>query len=291
MKNNFERRLGIWPAGFDDDGILYSNTSFGDYPQYLPAQKKDHLNGNFTGWMLLNYNKPVQVSSTLGAYSANNAVDEDIRTYWSAATGNAHEWIQTDLGNMSTVNAVQINYADQDVDSSFLGKIQGIYHQYILWQSTDGKNWKMLMDKSHNQTDIPHEYLELPQPVTTRFLKLENIHMPTGKFAISGLRVFGKGTGVIPDTVSKFIVLRSANDSRNALFKWTTVNNATGYNIYWGTAWDKLYNSVMVYNDNQYYFKSMDKGRTYYFSIEAFNENGISEKTKPAEVISPEPNP
>ena len=98
VKNNFERRIGIWPAGFDKDGILYSNTAFGDYPQ-LPARKqKDHLSGNFTGWMLLNYNKPVQVSSTLGGYAANNAVDENIRTYWSAATGNPHEWIQTDLG-------------------------------------------------------------------------------------------------------------------------------------------------------------------------------------------------
>jgi hypothetical protein len=147
------------------------------------------------------------------------------------------------------------------------------------------------MDKSHNRTDIPHEYLELSKPVTTRYLKLENIHMPTGKFAISGLRVFGEGSGEKPDTVKQFIVLRSENDSRNALIKWITVNNATGYNIYWGVAPDKLYNSVMIYNDNQYYFKPMDKGRTYYFSIETFNENGISEKTKPIEVISPEPHP
>ncbi len=291
VKNNFERRLGIWPAGFDNDGTLYSNTAFGDYPQYLPAEKKDHLSENFTGWMLLNYNKPVQVSSTLGAFSANNAVDEDIRTYWSAASGNAHEWIQTDLGARSSVYAVQINYADQDVDSAFLGKIKGIYHQYVLWESADGKNWNILIDKSHNQTDIPHEYLELVKPVNTRFLKLENIHMPTGKFAISGLRVFGKGSGNKPDTVKKFIVLRSENDSRNALIKWFTVHSATGYNIYWGIAPDKLYNNVMVYNDNQYYFKAMDKGRTYYFSIEAFNENGISEKTKPIEVIAQEQHP
>ena len=287
MKNNFERRLGIWPAGFDGDDILYANTAFGDYPQFLPTEKKDHLNGNFTGWMLLNYNKPVQVSSTFGGYAANNAVDEDIRTYWSAASGAAHEWIQTDLGALSTVYAVQINYADQDVDSSFLGKIPGIYHQYILWESSDGRTWSVLADKSHNQTDIPHEYLEFSRPVRTRLIKLENIHMPTGKFAISGLRVFGKGGGQKPDTVKQFIVLRSENDPRNALIKWITVNNATGYNIYWGIAADKLYNNVMVYNDNQYYFKPMDKGRTYYFSIESFNENGISEKTKPIEVKAP----
>ena len=291
IKNNFERRLGIWPAGFDGDDILYANTAFGDYPQFLPTEKKDHLNGNFTGWMLLNYNKPVQVSSTFGGYAANNAVDEDIRTYWSAASGAAHEWIQTDLGAMSTVYAVQINYADQDVDSSFLGKIPGLYHQYILWESSDGRTWSVLADKSHNQTDIPHEYLELSRPVRTRLIKLENIHMPTGKFAISGLRVFGKGGGQKPDTVKQFIVLRSENDPRNALIKWITVNNATGYNIYWGIAANKLYNNVMVYNDNQYYFKPMDKGRTYYFSIESFNENGISEKTKPIEVKVPKSEP
>ena len=39
-----------------------------------------------------------------------------MKTYWSAATSNKGEWIQTDLGNVSTVNAIQINYADQDVD-------------------------------------------------------------------------------------------------------------------------------------------------------------------------------
>jgi xylan 1,4-beta-xylosidase len=283
VKNNFERRIGIWPAGFDSDDILYSNTAFGDYPQFLPAEKKDHLNGNFTGWMLLNYNKPVLVSSTYGGYSANNAVDEDIRTYWSAASAAAHEWIQTDLGALSAVYAVQINYADQDVDSSFLGKIPGIYHQYILWQSADGKNWKILADKSHNQTDVPHDYLELSNPVYTRYLKLENIHMPTGKFAISGLRVFGIGSGSKPDSVKQFLILRSEDDPRNALIKWINVNNATGYNIYWGIAPDKLYNNVMIYNDNQYYFKSMDRDRIYYFSIESFNENGISAKTKPVE--------
>ena len=99
VKNNFERRIGIWPAGFDDDGVMYCNQAFGDYPTYLPSGMEDHLKSNFTGWMLLNYNKPVTVSSTLGGYDANNAVDEDIKTYWSAESGNEGEWIQSDLGN------------------------------------------------------------------------------------------------------------------------------------------------------------------------------------------------
>lgn len=133
VKNNFERRIGVWPAGFDKGDILYCNTAYGDYPTYLPHEKnEDHIKGNLTGWMLLNYNKPVQVSSTLGGYTPNYAVDENIKTYWSAKSGNNGEYFMTDLGEESTIRAIQINYADQDVDSSFLGKINGIYHQYKL---------------------------------------------------------------------------------------------------------------------------------------------------------------
>ena len=271
VKNNFERRIGIWPAGFDKDDVMYCNTSYGDYPHYLPS-------GEFTGWMLLNYNKPVQVSSTLGAYTANFAVDESIKTYWSAATGDPGEWIQTDLGNLATVNAIQVNYADQD--AAFLGKQTDIYHQYILYASNDGKKWTTLVDKSHNRTDVPHDYIELAHPVQARYIKLENRHMPSGKFAISGLRVFGNGGGAKPDTVKKLIVLRTEKDKRSAWIKWRPAADAYAYNLYYGTAPDKLYNSIMVYNANEYWFKVMDSKKPYYFSIEALNENGISPRTK-----------
>ena len=284
VKNNFERRLGIWPTGFDKDNVMYCNTGFGDYPTYLPDGKADHLQSRFTGWMLLNYNKPVQVSSTLGSYESNFAVDENIKTYWSAATANKGEWIQTDLGKISTINALQINYADQDVDSSFLGKINGIYQQYKIYQSDDGKKWKLLVDKSNNKTDVPHDYIELTQPASARYLKLENIHMPTGKFAISGFRVFGNGNGSKPSSVKDFIVLRTEKDKRSAWLKWRLVDNAYAYNIYAGLAPDKLYNCTMVHGVNEYYYKVMDSQVPYYFCIEAVNENGVSEKTKVVKV-------
>ena len=297
VKNNFERRLGIWPAGFDKDGVMYMDAAFGDYPHYLPEPLNDgkvsrssktiagspvgyngKAAGAFTGWMLLNYNTPVTVSSTLGGYHANNAVDENIKTYWSAVSGNRGEWIQTDLGRNSTVNAVQLNYADQDAE--FLGKQTNIYHQYKLYYSDDGKKWTTLIDKSTNKTDVPHEYIELQTPVRARFIKLENIHMPTGKFAISGLRVFGNGNGPLPDTVKTFIILRTEKDKRSAWIKWSPVDNAYAYNIFTGTSPDKLYNCIMVHQANEYYYKAMDKEKPYYFSIEAINENGVSKRTQ-----------
>jgi len=282
VKNSFERRLGLWPAGFDIDDVMYCNTAFGDYPTWLPTEKAEHLNSPFTGWMLLNYQKPVLVSSIYGGYLPNFAVDENIKTYWSAATANENEWIQTDLGEISSVHAIQINYADQNAD--FLGKVSGLYQQYKIYESKDGKKWNLLIDKSSNKSDVPHDYIELKKPVETRYLKMVNLHMSGGKFAISGFRVFGNGKGEKPKAVKEFIVLRTEKDKRSAWIKWSPVDNAYAYNIYMGTEPDKLYNCIMVHSANEYWLKTMDNKKTYYFTIEAINENGASEKSKTIKV-------
>lgn len=283
-KNNFERRLGIWPAGFDKDDVMYCNTAYGDYPTLLPefAKAKDFSGGLFKGWMLLNYEKPVRVSSTLGGFNANFAVDEDIKTYWSAKTGDKGEWFQTDLGEVSTINAIQINYADQDV--KFLGKTLGKFHQYIIYGSNNGTNWHVIVDKSNNDVDVPHDYIELKTPKQARFLKMQNIKMPTGKFALSGFRVFGKGNGIKPNMVENFTVLRSSpkkyGERRSIWFKWQQNVLADGYVIYWGKSPNKLYGSIMVYGKNEYFFTGADRADGYYFQIEAFNNNGISSRSK-----------
>lgn len=275
VKNNFERRIGLWPAGFDEDDVMYCSQAFGDYPTWLPTGSADHLKSRFTGWMLLNYKKAVRVSSALAGFPANHAVDENIKTYWSAQTGNANEWIESDLGEHATVRAIQINYADQDAE--FLGKSEGVFHRYQILESKDGKHWNLLIDKSSATKDVPHDYVELKKPVVTRYLKLVNLQMPTGKFAISGLRVFGTGAGSLPGPVKGFVVLRTAKDKRSAWLKWEQVPEAYGYVIYMGTEPGKLYNAIMVYDANEYWLKTMDREKTYYFTIEAINENGVGE--------------
>ena len=282
QKNNFERRIGIWPAGFDKEDVMYCNTAYGDYPSFLPQKNADHIKGLFSGWMLLNYNKPVQVSSTLGGFQSNLAVDEDMKTYWSAKTGEKGEWFQTDLGEVSTINAIQINYADQDVE--LMGKTLDKFHQYKILASNDGKKWTTLIDKSQNKTDVPHDYIELETPAKARFLKLENIKIPSGKFALSGFRVFGKGQGKVPEMVQNFMVLRADTkkfgERRSSWIRWQQNNEADGYVIYFGKSPDKLYGSIMVYGQNDYFFSGMDRTDAYYFQIEAFNSNGISKRTE-----------
>ena len=278
VKDNFERRIGMWPTGFDEDGVMFTNTAYGDYPTYLPdGSNADHRSGRFTGWMLLNYMKPVQASSTLSAFSPNFAVDEDIKTCWSAKSGDPGEWLQTDLGELSTVRAIQINYADQDAE--IMGKPAGVFHRYVIRGSVDGESWFVVVDKSSNMTDVPHDYVELPQPVEARHLRIENIHVPTGKFAISGFRVFGKGRGERPAPVQNFIALRGESERRNAWLKWAQNSDATGYVIYIGVDPAKLYTAVMVYQVSEFYVRTLTSTRPYYFQIEAFNENGISDRS------------
>lgn len=277
VKNNFERRIGIFPAGFDSDGVLFTNTAYGDYPFSMPAGPEDPFKNRFTGWMVLNYNKPVVVSSTYGGYLANFAVDENVKTYWSAASGTKGEWLQSDLGAVSTIRAIQVNYADQDAE--FVGKQQEIAHRYRISASVDGKQWRIIIEKSDNNADVPHDYVQLAAPVRARYVKIENIRVPTGKFALSGLRVFGNGDGKAPATVKDFTVLRGENERRNAWLKWRMSDDAYGYTIYTGIAPDKLYTNIMVHGSNEYYFRGMDKNLPYFFQIEAFNENGIGERS------------
>lgn len=282
VKYKFERRIGLYPAGFDSNGTLYTITSFGDYPTWLPTSKTVHLESQHTGWMLLSYKKEVSASSFDKNYNANNAVDENIRTYWSAQTEKKGEWLQIDLGESMEAHAFQINYADHLTQQH--GKAMDLYHQYKIYGSNNQTNWELVVDKSYNDLDIPHDYVELSQPANFRYFKLENVHMATGLFAISGFRIFGKAKINPPAPVKNFNIARDKSDPRHADISWDKSKDAYGYNIYFGVDPDKLYSCITVNGANNYEFRGMSIETTYYFSIEALNEGGKAEKTKPIKV-------
>jgi hypothetical protein len=68
------------------------------------------------------------------------------------------------------------------------------------------------------------------------------------------------------------------------MITWNRSPDAQGYNVLWGIAPDKLYSSWMVYDNNSLDMKSLTVDQSYFFAIEAFNENGISTRTKPMRV-------
>jgi hypothetical protein len=270
---NWERRICMFPTNFDKDGLMYTNTSFGDYPHYAPAIAGKM--GEFTGWMLISYKKAVKASSYYDQYKPENIVDENVKTFWVAEQNDDKQWIEIDLLNVSTVYAIQINY--HDYKSNIYGKVPGLYHHYFIESSMDGKNWSILVDKKNDYKDKPNDYVELDFPKIVRYIRYTNIHVPTPKLSISDLRIFGRGHGKVPVKVKNLVVNRY-KDRRDAMITWDQQQNCDGYNVLWGIAPDKLYSSWMVYEKNFLELKSLTVDQNYYFSVEAFNANGISER-------------
>jgi len=133
---DFERRIAMFPAGFDSDGLLYATTRFGDFPHYLPTRKWQQRDELFTGWMLLSYRKPCAASSFLDSFSAANVTDETPRTFWVARSNHAGEWLTIDLDHVSEVRAVQVNFTDYHSD--LYASDTNVYTQFRLWHSVDG---------------------------------------------------------------------------------------------------------------------------------------------------------
>jgi hypothetical protein len=271
---NWERRLCMYPAGFDKDDLMYVNTYFGDYPHYAPGVEGGE--GSFAGWMLLSYKKPVKASSYKGDYGVQNLVDEAVKTFWLAEDNSSNQWVEIDLQSASRVHAIQVNY--HDYQSGMYGRIPGLYHRYTIEGSVDGKTWTTLVDRSNSFKDVPNDYVELGAPQTARYIRYKNGHVPTPHLAISGLRVFGKGAGKVPAAVKGFKVARKT-DRRDALITWNKVPGAQGYNVLWGIAPDKLYSSWMVYDNNSLDLKALTVDQQYYFAVEAFNEAGVSARS------------
>lgn len=282
VRHIFERRIVLHPVFFDKDSLMYAYTGFGDYPMSMPTKKINSPEELATGWMLLSYRKLVRVSSEQRKHPACCAVDESIRSWWSAETGDTGEFLSLDLGEVCEVRAVQINFADEEAQLS--GSVSDTY-QYHLETSTDGKKWKPVGEKSLRITDTPHDYVVLEKPLASRYLRITNVHVPAGKFSVSGFRVFGKADKLAPSMVESWRGLRDVNDRRNATLRWNNVEDAVGYNIRYGKSPDKLYHNYIVYGDNEIIIKGLHAEWEYYFAIDSFNEGGITRGEKVEKVL------
>ncbi|MGB5262888.1 MAG: family 43 glycosylhydrolase [Lutimonas sp.] len=275
VKDKFERRIGFYPVFFDQDGVFYSDTQFGDFPFKIPQKKIENFNELFPGWMLLSFDRPVEVSSEYPGRLKEMATDEDIRTYWSAQTGEKGEWFQMDLEKEDVINAIQVNFAENE--TTLYERNLGIFHQYLVEYSLDKKVWKTLIDKTQNSSDEPHDFTQLKEPVKARFLRITNYRIPSGTFALADFRVFGHAQGDAPQNDQVLTVSRNNKDRRQVRLNWNEDENAVGYNIRYGSNPEKLYHTYQVLKRDTLTIRSLNTKQKYYFSIDSFNENGIKQ--------------
>ena len=285
VNHEFERRVGIWPAGFDADGELFCNQRYGDWPQCVTGESQDPWAA--PEWMLLSYGKRTAASSQKNP--ADNAVDENVQTWWKADAGDEVPWLQVDLGEDCTVNAIQINFADDmglvaglPIGARLVGEAgRGRYIEersfctaWLLEASSDGKNWFVLEDKRNACTDLPHDLVVTAAGVSARYIRLTVTDTAYDAPAcISGLRVFGRGHGEVPAKASRVKALR--RDGMTMQVSWQ--GNAVGYEVLWGHRPEKLYHSYRVFAKTDLEIRAlMADVEHYYVRVDVFNENGIT---------------
>ncbi|MDW4910921.1 family 43 glycosylhydrolase [Streptomyces sp. ADMS] len=288
VHHEFERRIGLFPAGFDSDGVLFCNQNFGDYPTLVPDRRVDPWTETFAGWMLLSFCTTATTSSSAEGHEPELAVNEDIRTWWTAGTSQPGEWLQTDLGEERTVTAIQLNLADNHMAShapertdgeDMTGAWRAIYPDHhptevLIELSSDGQEWHTVSDNRGSGEDAPHAFVVLESARRARFVKVTAGRMPfDGPFSISGLRVFGTGDGAAPSAATP----RARRvDDLTARIEWNPRETAQGYNVRYGIAPDKLYHSWLLYGQNDLDLRSLNAGHDYWVAVDSFNENGIT---------------
>lgn len=280
--HQFERRVGLFPAGFDADGELFCNQRYGDWPVAVSGETADPWKN--PEWFLLSFGKTASASSFEHGKEPERALDENVQTWWRAAANKPGEWLMADLGCGYDVRAIQVNFADDEIDIPCPGEIRGTTQaRYIaeedgvtrfkLEGSLDGEHFFVIADKSGAKTDLPHDFIVCEEGVSARYIRLTVMSVPYGqKPCVSGLRVFGIGGGQKP-AVPEYTAERTGELDMKVTIR---AEGALGYNILWGSDPEKLYHSFMIFDTRQV-VGALVKGREYYVRVDAFNESGITE--------------
>lgn len=288
MNHVFERRVGIWPAGFDQDGMFFCNQRYGDWPADVSRLRKDPWAD--PEWFLLSYGKTVSASSCNPAHPAEYAVDENVQTWWRAADSSQGQTLTVDLGDIMDIHAVQVNFADDinagvpcpaeltpGPDMPRYIDLSPHFTRWLLEISEEGTHWETLEDKRRAYTDLSHDLVVKGIGVQGRFVRLTITEVPFHVPAcISGLRVFGRGRGPKPPKAD--IRLHRIGDL-DFTVSAGPLPGVLGFNILWGNDEDHLYHSYLVMGNslNEKRIGALIRNHHYAVRVDTFNENGITE--------------
>jgi len=167
----FERRIGMDPVGFDEQGNMFINGPT-EFPQWAPGIKARPELDNDSRVIPLTEDKEYEVSSEAPGRNAPYALDNNIRTWWAPAENDAKPWMLLSLRNEEEGYMMDSDRIIFTLPSRLNeeGAAPRIRH-YKIEVSSDGRTFKTVVDKTKNDRDNAVEFDEFT-PVQGKFVKL-----------------------------------------------------------------------------------------------------------------------
>ena len=187
--HSFERRIGMDRAEIDANGelVVHAATSL---PQWLPGKTPPDAKSASTEWLPINGG--VQ---TLGSTSAPNlpgrfAVDNEMRTWWQPAEGDAQPTLTSTFRAPASIHAVRLIWRDIGLDTKN-GVKPGPF-RYRVELETAKDQWTTILDRSESTEDLLIDYREY-KPTTGTRARLVILGWPKGITpGVAEFTVFGK---------------------------------------------------------------------------------------------------
>lgn len=171
----FERRIGLDPAGFDEQGNLFVLRP-SDTPQHLPGSRPRPEQGNSTGWHPVSFGESARASSHSPGRPPRYALDLHPRTWWQAADHDPLPWIEIDLYCPQPLRALRLHWKEPGLDYD-AGLAPRPMRWRLLGRKDERQDWVPLLDRSANSQDSLIEYQELAGQ-SCRHVRLELTEHP-----------------------------------------------------------------------------------------------------------------
>jgi xylan 1,4-beta-xylosidase len=211
----FDRRIGLDPVGFDEDGNMFVAGPT-ETPRWGPGAASKPSIDNDSGSLGVSINRYTwSASSAMPGHDPTYAFDNNVRTWWQPAAADVQPWLLLDLGCRNPTDPNQ----EFVVDSSRLlfdaapperasltvdghanwfpnaPRATPVAYKYKLEVSSDNKNFTVVADKTNNAAVNNVEFDEFP-PIQCRYIRLTVTGRPANQgTAVLEFTVFGKPAG------------------------------------------------------------------------------------------------
>lgn len=184
VAHGFERRVGFDRAEIDADGELFVPAATST-PQWAPGSGK---RGD-TGWLPLNLGVQTLASSCAPNLPGRFATDNELRTWWQPAEGDAQPVLSCRFTSPATIRATRVIWRDVGLDTN-----RGVHagpFRYRIEGETGAGQWTAIVDRGASAEDLLIDYRECA-PTVCQAVRLVILGSPKGiSPGVAEFTVFG----------------------------------------------------------------------------------------------------